>query len=127
MAWRYVIDKKQSLVISTAWDRLTFPEAKAHQDQLLSDPDFSPEYSQLVDLRAVTKFDLSVGEAKQIARRTLFSTNSRRALVASDPAIFGMGRLMQAYNEMSDAASQVHIFRDLPSAVKWLGVETPPR
>lgn len=127
MAWRYVIDKKQSLVISTAWDRITFPEVKAHQNQLLSDPDFSPEYNQLMDLRAVTKFDVSVEEAKQIARRTLFSTKSRRALVASDPAIFGMGRLMQAYNEMSAAASQVHIFHDLPSALKWLGVETPPR
>ena len=126
MPWRYVIDKKQSLVITTAWDCLTFPEAKAHQGQLLIDPDFSPEYSQLVDLRAVTKFDLSAWEAKQIAGRPLFSTNSRRAIVASDPATFGMGRLMEAYHEMSDAASQVHVFRDLPSAVKWLGVETPP-
>ena len=41
-----VIDKKQFLVINTRWDRLTLAEVKAHQDQLLSDPDFSPEPNQ---------------------------------------------------------------------------------
>jgi hypothetical protein len=36
MPVRYVIDKARRLVIGTGSDRVTFDEAKAHQDQLLS-------------------------------------------------------------------------------------------
>ena len=106
MPVRYVIDKEQQLVITTGSDRLTFAEIKAHQDQLLNDPDFN--------------------EAKTIARRRLFSPTSRRAFVTATPTIFGMGRMMQAYNELSNVASQVRVFYDHPSALKWLGLERRP-
>ena len=121
-----MIDKEQQLVISTGSDRLAFAEVKAHQDQLLNDPDFNSEFNQLIDLRAATSLDLSVDEAKIIARRRLFSPTSRRAFVAANPTIFGMGRMMEAYNELSNAASQVRVFYDLPSALKWLGLESRP-
>lgn len=52
MPCRYVIDIEQRLVISTGWDRVTFAEIKAHQDQLVSDPDFNPEFNQFVDATA---------------------------------------------------------------------------
>ena len=126
MPVRYVIDKEQQLVITTGSDRLTFAEIKAHQDQLLNDPDFNSEFNQLIDLRAATSLDLSVNEAKTIARRRLFSPTSRRAFVTANPTIFGMGRMMQAYNELSNVASQVRVFYDHPSALKWLGLERRP-
>jgi hypothetical protein len=71
----------------------------------------------------VTSLDISVDEAKVIATRKLFSSTARRALVATSPTIFGMGRMMEVYNEMSNVASQVRIFYDLPSALKWLGLD----
>ena len=46
MPCRYVIDIEQRLVISTGWDRVTFAEAKAHQDQLVRDPVFNPEFNE---------------------------------------------------------------------------------
>jgi len=93
---------------------------------LLNDPDFDPEFNQLIDLTAVTSLDISADEARAIAGRKLFSFTSRRALVATSPAIFGMGRMMEVYNEMSEVASQVRIFYDLPSALKWLGLDGLP-
>ena len=117
MPVRYVIDKEQQLVITAGSDRLTFAEIKAHQDQLLNDPDFNSEFNQLIDLRAATSLDLSVNEAKTIARRRLFSPTSRRAFVAANSTIFGMGRMMQAYNEGSNVASQVRVPVTSPESV----------
>jgi|SRR5215470_857783 len=127
MPCRYVIDKERRLLISTASDRVSFAEMKAHQDQLLSDPDFKAEFNQLVDATAVTGVDVSVEEIRMLVNRKVFSPTSRRALVATQPAIFGVGRMMAAYLEMSKASSEVCVFYDLPSALKWLGTELDPR
>ncbi len=95
---RYVIDQERRLMISTGWDRVTFAEIVAHRGQLASDPEFDPEFDQLVDGRAVTELDLSLEDAKAIASRSLFSSSSRRAFVASDLAILGMARLVETYS-----------------------------
>ena len=126
MPCRYVIDKERRLVVSTGWDRLTFAEAKAHDDQLLSDPDFSPEFNQLIDARAVTVLDMSINEAKILARRAIVSLTSRRAFVAADPTIFGMGRLLATHDEIVRDRDEAGVFHDLNSALKWLGIEPLP-
>lgn len=62
MPYRYVIDNERRVVVSVGWDCVTFADATSHQIQLLSDPDFNPEFNQLVDATAVTALDLSVDE-----------------------------------------------------------------
>jgi hypothetical protein len=127
MPCRYVIDKERRLVISTAWDRVSFAEAKAHQDQLKDDPAFDPTFSQLLDATGVTGLDASMDEIRILARRGIFSPSSRRAFVASSPEIFGMGRVLGAYLEMGQVPQQVNVFYDLSSALTWLGLEEDPR
>ncbi len=124
MPCQYAIDKERRLVISTGSDLVTFDEMKAHQDQLLRDPDFNPEFNQLIDASGVTAVNLSRDAAQEITHRNIFSVRSRRALVATKPAIFGMGRLLMTYFEMADSPSQTNVFHDFPPALKWLGVET---
>jgi len=124
MPLRYVIDKERLLVHTTGWDRLSFAQSKSYQDQLLNDPDFDPEFNQLVDLTALTGLGMSAEETKLLASRSGFSLTSRRAFVAPDPSVYGMSRLFETYNEMSNTPSQIRVFYDLPSALKWLGLET---
>jgi hypothetical protein len=126
MPIRYVIDKERRLVITTASGVLTFAEAKAHQDQLANDPDFSADFSQLLDATAVTAIELSTQEIQMLARRRFFSAASRRALVATNPAVFGVGRMLQTYLDLAKAQEQVSVFYDLDSARKWLGLESAP-
>jgi hypothetical protein len=122
MPVRYVIHKKLRLVLTIGEGAVTFDEIKAHQDRLLSDPDFDPSFNQLIDVTGATTLDLSAEEAKQIARRRIVSSGSRRAYVAKSPHIFGMGRLMEVYHEQH-AEVEVHIFDDRDAALKWLGIE----
>ena len=123
MPCHYIIDKERRLVISVGVDLVTFAEMKAHQDQLLRDPDFNPEFNQLIDATEVTAVDLSRDGAQEITHRNIYSPISRRALVATRPAVFGMGRLLMTYFEMADPPSQTNVFYSLAPALKWLGVE----
>ena len=123
MPARYVIDKERRLVISTGWDRVTCAEILAHRDQLTRDPDFDPDFNQLVDGRAVTALDITLDKANAIASRTPFSPQSRRAFVASDLMILGLVRLMETYAQRTEGREQVRVFHDLPAALQWLGLQ----
>jgi hypothetical protein len=121
------IDKQLGLVIGTAWGRITFDEITAHQNKLLGDPDFSPTFNQLMDSSKVTDWCVSIDEAETAARRELFSPLSKRAFVGPLPTGSPLARIFHAYNELTKQASKVQIFQDVPSALKWLGVDALPR
>jgi|SRR5579862_2946964 len=124
MPCRYVIDKTRRLVISTGWDCLTYAEMKAHQDQLLSDANLDPEFNQLMDATAVTSLELSAEEMQMLAKRRVFSPKSRRAWVASQPAVYGMGRLASVHHNSANAPTEFVAFYDMASALEWLGRKT---
>lgn len=123
MACSYLIDKERRLVITTAAGRLTFAEARTHQEQLKNDPDFDPEFDQLLDATAVTTLDISTEEAKIVAHASLFfSVSSRRAWIATTPHIYGMARFIQTHREMAGAKDNFNVFYDRDAALKWLGL-----
>jgi hypothetical protein len=123
MPCRYAIDKARRLVITTLSGRVTFDEAKAHQTELAQDPDFSREYSQLLDGTTITSLELSPAQIRVLAQRRMFSSASRRAVVATNPAFFGVGRMLQTYLDLAKAQEQVSVFYDRESALRWLGLD----
>lgn len=110
------------MIISTGSGRVTAEEIKARQDETSTDPDFDPEFDQIVDLRAVTGFDVSIDQIRNLAHRKIFSGNSRRAFVGIAPSTFGTQLLWQVYTETSENPSQIRIFSDLTAALDWLGI-----
>lgn len=120
------VDRDLHLVVSSGHGSLSWREVKRCQDQTCADPDFSSEFNQLVDMRAVTGFDMIFDHVRMLARRRIFSLASKRAFVASNPAAFGMGRMWQALVELSDHPSQIRVFYDLPCALQWLGLRALP-
>jgi hypothetical protein len=69
---------------------------------------------------------MTTEHVRTLANGMIFSFGSKRAFVASSPAVFGMGRMWQTFAELSDRPSQVRVFYDLPSALEWLGLKTLP-
>jgi len=126
MPCRYVIDTEHGLVISTAWDRVTFDEVDAHQNRLAKDPDFDPQFKQLVDATKVTDLEVSIEEAKKIFGRKTFSSASRCAFLGKGLTILGMGRLIEAQAAMFEGRESVRVFSDRQKALKWLGMENLP-
>jgi hypothetical protein len=128
MPCSYVIDKERRLVITNASGRVTFAEGKAHQDRLRSDPDFSETFDQLLDATEATTIEITTEQIRELARRPIFSSSSRRAFVATQPVVFGIGRMLQAHLEIAKMveAGQAQVFYDRTAALKWLGLETDP-
>ncbi len=126
MPCSYAIYKERRLVITKVWDRVTFSEIRSHQEQFRNDPDFDPQFNLLIDATAATALDISTDEARTIASQGLFSPASRRALLASNPAIFGMGRLIGVYHAMATKQEQLRVFYDRALALQWLGLKDDP-
>jgi hypothetical protein len=114
---RYSIDKCRRLIVTIAEGSVSFDDIRSHQDRLLDDVDFDDSFDQLINTTGATKFDLSAHEARILAERRIFSPESRRAFLATQPHIFGLGRMMQVYHER---LGSVHVFSSLEEAVKWL-------
>jgi hypothetical protein len=119
MPFRYIIHKEQRLVLSIGRGRVTFDEITEHRKRLLRDPGFNPIFNQLNDFTAATQTDISGTQVSWFASRSVFSPSSRRAMVVTNPALFGIARQFEVYH---GERATVHVFRDWSSALKWLGL-----
>jgi hypothetical protein len=116
------IDKQRRLVLTKAEGCVTFDDVRRHQDRLLADPEFDASFDQLIDATSVTKFDISADEIRTLAHRHVFSLKSRRAFVATKPAIFGVGQMMKIYHQ-DIGHTEAEVFYSMDEALKWLGAE----
>jgi hypothetical protein len=126
MPARYLIHKNLRLIVNYGWGHLTFDDFRSQREAMIKDPDFDPSFDQLVDVTEVTTLDLSIEEAKSFARRGIFMPSSRRAVIARDPGMFAMGRLMDVHHAMTTGREQVRVFYDRESALAWLGLKAIP-
>lgn len=126
MPFDYAVYRDLRLVVSTGVGLVTWEQIKARQDQTKTDPSFDPEFNQIVDLSSVTGFDMSTDQTRLLARRQIFSPKSKRAFVATNPAVFGVGRMWETYTEFSNNPTEIHVFSDISSALKWIGLERMP-
>jgi hypothetical protein len=115
----YKIDQENRLVLSTAWGTFSFSDALAHKEKLLSDPDFEPTYSQISDFTQVTEVALSNDEIRSFAEFTVFSPQSRRAIIAPEDVKFGMARMFATLRELRGEKG-IGVFRTLEEALDWV-------
>jgi hypothetical protein len=120
MPVKSVIDHERKLVISTAWGVLTAAEAFSHRDGLASDPEFRPEYDQLIDFTATTKIQMDAENLRSLAQRNFFSSSSRRAVLVNSNVAFGIARMLVTFRELAGAKEEMGIFRDHDEAMRWI-------
>jgi hypothetical protein len=114
----YTIDTDRRLVVTRIWGAATEEEVLDHGQRLRNDPQFNPDYRQLVDMSELTEIKVGSDMIRDASRKQFFSPGVRRALVASSDAAFGMARM---YAIASEAAGQtIEVFRDLKTAEVWL-------
>jgi hypothetical protein len=120
MSAEYRIDKKSRLVLSTGSGVFTMADAlAAHQDKLLHDPDFAPDFCQLWDLSLVTEAQLTSDDLRRLARRSVFSPDSRRAVLVSSDLAFGLSRMFVIFRQMLGETG-IRVFRDRGEALDWV-------
>jgi hypothetical protein len=116
----YHIDHKRRLVSSRLWGAVTDKEIHEHNDKLRNDPHFDPSYRQIVDLTGITEIKVSTVTINETSLNQIFNPGTRRAMVATSDATFGMARM---YALRAEGLGQtVEVFRDWPPAEEWLGI-----
>jgi hypothetical protein len=120
MPFSSVIDLRRNLVVTTATGDLNGDEGLACCLQLKERADFDPGLNQLLDFTHATRFEATAAQLRTIAAQRLFSPTSRRAIVATNPAIFGLARMFQSYRTLSEEGEQVMVFRTMLEALAWL-------
>lgn len=118
MTASYEIDRRRRLVISRGSDVVTDEELIDHYVSLRRDPAFDPTYRQLIELRAVRRFDTAVVTVEAAARLRVFAPEVRRAIVAPDDEAFERARRFAAFAGLQ--AQRVEVFRTEHAAMAWL-------
>jgi hypothetical protein len=121
MAATYRIDPAGARIFSTLEGVVTDQELIRFQQQLLADPAFEPNYSQLTDYTGITCFDVSSQTMRSLALPNILAKGVRLAIVARSEFIFGMARMYQLLRE--GIAEEIRVFRDLNEAYQWLDWE----
>jgi len=106
-------------VMTTVSGLVTLADGLAHQEKLSNDPDFDPSFSQLMDFTQVEKFEIAAGEVATLAQRSVFSLESRRAILVNGDLAFGLARMFEVHRE-SVGEKGIRVFWDLDDALAWV-------
>ena len=110
----------QRLIITRAWGHITWADVRAYQQELGQRPEFDPTWAHVVDARDSIQVDMSRDEIRQLAETSVLAPSARRAMVASDLAVFGIFRMYGTLFELQMDASAVGVFRTLDEAIEWV-------
>ena len=120
MPFDYQLDPDNGVLLGRVWGVWTLQDVDEFRERAASDPDFSAETSQLVDLTEVTDIEMSVRDALMLGRSTPLGSHARRAYVAPSDLVFGT---LRAYQVTADEThSHTRVFRSLAEAQAWLGL-----
>ena len=106
-------------MLSSAYGVFSRADSVAHREKRLKDPDFNPSYSQIADFTQVTKFELSAEDIQELAQGSVFSPQSRRALIVPSDVSYGLARMFGTLRE-SQGEMEIGVFRSLEEALDWV-------
>lgn len=115
----YKIDKERRLVLSSGTGHLTKQDILGHMDQLSKDPDFDPDFCQLVDFREITEVEFGPEEVREFAERNIYSPRARRAILVKDDLHYGLARMFETHRDLK-GESGIRVFRDYNEAMGWI-------
>ena len=85
------IDSRRKVVYSAFYGKITDAELLNHRSAIMSDPDFNPDYSEIVDFSAVTEADISNATLAAMASApSLYSSSVVHIVVAPSAALVQM-------------------------------------
>lgn len=106
-------------MLSSAYGVFSRADSVAHKEELLKDPDFDPSYAQIADFTQVTKFELSAEDIQELAQVSVFSPQSRRALVVPSDVSYGLARMFGTLRE-TEGENELGVFRSVEEALNWV-------
>ena len=120
MGQEYRIDRQRRFVFSAGYGEMTLADFLAHHRRLVKDPDFDPSFHLMIDLTGVKQCSLTPEDIKLVGARSIFSDESRRALLVGRKAAAALSKSLQYYREALGRAMPLQVFDDFDAAMEWL-------
>ena len=118
MPARHVIEAEDRLVYTTVTGVVTFDDVLQQIASLRADPNFNPDFSEIIDLSGASDVRLGYDEFKRIEQLDPFSEKGKRALVIpTNPAVYGVSRM---YHLIQNEHPRIKLFRSLADAREWV-------
>lgn len=120
----YRILPEQKLIVICSWGKTSVEAVEKFRSKILSDPNFSNHYDAVVDSTDLRQ-EYSSEEIERISRPRIDTSIFTGKIAAISPAdiTFGVSRMYEMVSEIQ-APRNFYVFRDIPSALKWLERET---
>lgn len=113
------IDAARQAVFITAEGKVTEAGITDAIARLRAEPNFRPHFSELLDMRGVTGFEVSSEAVRALTQLDLFDPSARRAFVVASDLAFGLARM---YSLARGPHEQLRVFRSVEEARAWLGL-----
>jgi hypothetical protein len=114
MPFTYTIDRESRIVYSLFSGIFTDTDVWQLIDRLRKDPEYDPDFDELIDCSAVTENRVTAGTLGAVES----SSKPRRAVVAPSNANYGVSRMFQTLQ----SKQKIEVFRTLAQAEEWLGL-----
>jgi hypothetical protein len=120
MPFETSFDRHRRLMITRAWGHITLPDLRAYQQELGRRSEFDATWAHVFDARDAVQFDLSSDDIRRLADTSVLATSARRAMVATDPATFGVFRMYGTSLELRKGGPEIGVFTTLQEAIEWV-------
>ena len=108
------------LTVTRAWGHITVDDLRAYRQELAARPEFNSTWGHVFDAGGATQVDLSSEEIRELVATSVLAPSARRAMVATDRAIFGLFRMYGTLFELHVDGSTVGVFTTLHEAIEWV-------
>jgi hypothetical protein len=116
-AAEYVIDCSSRLVCVRFTKKLTIAQIERYANRVRSDPQFRPDYSEIVDLTQVEEVELRAEEFLLLADKIdPFSPEAKRAFVVRDSVQSHAARM----HKVLRPKRTIEVFHSVEEAERWI-------
>jgi hypothetical protein len=112
---------EKRVVVIRLWGDVRLDEVRVLVAQVAGDPAIAG-FAQLADLRELTSASAFGGGDIRALASGVLAASPRRAIVAQDPATFGLARMFATFLNLKDPQEQIGVFRTMREAEDWLGL-----
>ncbi len=127
MSVAYEYDEEAKYLLTRFWGVVTDADVERQARAVAEDERIGPGTKELVDLSGVQDVEASSQSLRSIVFYDLTHSEKFRghktAIFAPEDLPFGMSRIYEALSEVSDAPSEVRVFRTIEEAREWLDEE----
>ena len=113
------IDRQRRIVSSTFFGDVTGEELLRHRDRILADPDFDPQFAEVVDFSAIKAMTVPPDAlAKLASTESLFSKDALHVVVT--PADLPLAMALQYREQVRKTRPNFHVVRTIAEARELL-------